>query len=334
MDSLTQIILGGAIGNAVLGNKLKNKAVLYGAVAGTIPDLDVAVGWFTDSLTALEIHRGISHSILFALVSSFLFGYILFRRERNKGVTYEEGYWLFFWGLFTHSLLDAFTSWGTRLLWPMDYSFAFKSIFVIDPLYTLPFLFFLIQSMRSKNDLVKRMQYNTLGLIVSTGYLCITLFLKGVVYYKFTDSLGKQNIEYTSLSVKPTAMNTILWNGIVETKDSFLIGEYSFFDQSQLRFQVFNKNHHYTEQLMNHQLLKRLVRVSEGKFTISEEDERLYFNDLRFGLLKNNGDDIQFAFSYEFYVNSHGELAVREVKKERADGIILLKKLWQRLKGM
>ncbi len=41
MDSLTQIVLGAAVGEAVLGKKARNKAMLYGAIAGTIPNLDV-----------------------------------------------------------------------------------------------------------------------------------------------------------------------------------------------------------------------------------------------------------------------------------------------------
>ena len=41
MDSLTQIVLGAAVGEAVLGKKVGNRAMLWGAVAGTIPDLDV-----------------------------------------------------------------------------------------------------------------------------------------------------------------------------------------------------------------------------------------------------------------------------------------------------
>ena len=44
MDSLTQIILGAACGEAVLGKKIGNKALLFGAIGGTIPDLDVFVG--------------------------------------------------------------------------------------------------------------------------------------------------------------------------------------------------------------------------------------------------------------------------------------------------
>ena len=67
MDSLTQIVLGAAVGEAVLGKKVGNKAMLYGAIAGTIPDLDVISSFFTDTVTALEIHRGFTHSVFFLL---------------------------------------------------------------------------------------------------------------------------------------------------------------------------------------------------------------------------------------------------------------------------
>ena len=51
MDSLTQIVLGAAVGEVVLGKKVGNKAMLYGAIAGTIPDLDVLTRYFMDTVT-------------------------------------------------------------------------------------------------------------------------------------------------------------------------------------------------------------------------------------------------------------------------------------------
>ena len=68
MDSLTQIVLGASVGEATLGKKIGNKALLWGAIAGTIPDLDVFIGHYVDSVTKNEIHRGFSHSILFCVL--------------------------------------------------------------------------------------------------------------------------------------------------------------------------------------------------------------------------------------------------------------------------
>ena len=145
MDSLTQIVLGAAVGEAVLGKKVGNKAMLFGAIAGTIPDLDVLTRFLSnDALTAIEWHRGFSHSIVFSMIFAPIFGWLVYKIVPKKEATWKEWSWLMFWGLFTHPILDSFTTWGTQLFWPFETRLAFQNIFVIDPLYTLPFLFFLI----------------------------------------------------------------------------------------------------------------------------------------------------------------------------------------------
>ena len=115
MDSLTQIVLGAAVGEAVLGKKVGNKAMLYGAIAGTIPDLDVLARYFVDTVTATEWHRGFSHSIFFSVLFAPIFGWLIFRLERKREASFKDWSWLMFWGLFTHPILDAFTTWGTQL---------------------------------------------------------------------------------------------------------------------------------------------------------------------------------------------------------------------------
>ncbi len=73
MDSITQIILGAAVGKVTQGEKLGNRAMIWGAIAGTIPDLDVFVGkLFTNPVDELAFHRGISHSFFFAATFSVL----------------------------------------------------------------------------------------------------------------------------------------------------------------------------------------------------------------------------------------------------------------------
>ncbi len=72
MDSLTQIVLGAACGEVVAGRRLGNRAMLWGAVGGTIPDLDVIAELFADRLTAMSFHRGFMHSILFAVLAPWI----------------------------------------------------------------------------------------------------------------------------------------------------------------------------------------------------------------------------------------------------------------------
>ncbi|MCH2043390.1 MAG: metal-dependent hydrolase [Saprospiraceae bacterium] len=77
MDSITQATLGAAMGEAALGKKMKNKALIWGALAGTIPDLDVISRLFiSDPIYGLVYHRGLTHSIFFTLVAPPLFAFL------------------------------------------------------------------------------------------------------------------------------------------------------------------------------------------------------------------------------------------------------------------
>lgn len=91
MDSLTQIVLGAACGEAVAGRKLGNRAMLWGAIGGTIPDLDVMAEFFTDRMTAMAFHRGFMHSFLFAALAPWLLA-LLARWFYNRSLHRQRGY--------------------------------------------------------------------------------------------------------------------------------------------------------------------------------------------------------------------------------------------------
>lgn len=91
MDSLTQIVLGAACGEAVAGRKLGNRAMLWGAIGGTIPDLDVMAELFTNRMEAMAFHRGFMHSMLFAVMLPWLLGWLAMRFY-SHGVYRLRGY--------------------------------------------------------------------------------------------------------------------------------------------------------------------------------------------------------------------------------------------------
>ncbi|MFV0572272.1 MAG: metal-dependent hydrolase [Xanthomarina gelatinilytica] len=331
MDSLTQIVLGAAVGEAVLGKKVGNKAMLYGAIAGTIPDLDILASYVTDTVTALEIHRGFTHSIFFSIFFAPIFGWLVSRYESYKD--FKAWSWLFFWAFITHPILDAHTTWGTQLFWPMDYRLALKTIFVIDPLYTLPFLLFLILAMFQKRDAPKRRLYNKVGIIISSSYLLLTFFLKGMAFNEFEMALKDQHIEYSEIETKPAPFNTILWSANVETKNNYLIGYYSFFDTKPIHFVTYPKDHDLLGKLIQDEKVQRMIAVSKGWFTITKKENGLYYNDLRFGLLSLKPNSQNFAFQYEIKTTNSGKVSFVETKKNREDAKQLLSDLWMRLKG-
>ena len=91
MDSITQFTLGAACGEATLGRKIGNRALLWGAIGGTLPDLDVLANLFTDEITALAFHRGITHSLLFAVLAPFVLAFLTHRFYQSNWYRSTDG---------------------------------------------------------------------------------------------------------------------------------------------------------------------------------------------------------------------------------------------------
>lgn len=331
MDSLTQIALGIATAELVAGKKLQNKTFLYGTILGTIPDLDIIVGKFLSDVGGVAIHRGLSHSLLFFVFLSPVLGWLISKIEKEK-INFKKASLLAFWCLTTHVFLDLFTSWGTQILWPLDYRFALKTIFVIDPLYTIPLLICLIFVWKNKDNIIRK-KYLIRGLVISSSYLLLTCAIKLFAVHKFEKALQNQKLTYQELIVKPTAFNCILWNANISTTEGYYLADYSFFDSQPISFTFYPKNKKIEEILANSVDFQKLKKISEGWYLISEQNNRLYFNDLRFGLLNDNPENPQFAFSYQMIPISDGIYWAEEVPKAKRDGKTLLKKIFIRKKG-
>ena len=164
MDSITQAALGATLAGAVAGKTLGRSVLLTGAVLGTLPDLDVIID-YGSAVANFTQHRGFSHSLLILIPLSFLLAWALWRWKPQ--LSYQR--WLLMTGLIlvTHPVLDTFTTYGTQLFWPFGPPVALNSIFIIDPLYTLPLLagcLFFLARPPAKTAIVA-------GLAVSTLYL-------------------------------------------------------------------------------------------------------------------------------------------------------------------
>ncbi len=336
MDSLTQIVLGAAVGEAVLGKKVGNRAMAWGAVAGTIPDLDVLLRFFTDPITATEMHRGFSHSIVFSILMAPILGWVVHWIHRKRAATRAGWTWLFWWGLVTHPLLDAHTTWGTQLFWPFDYRIAYKNIFVVDPLYTVPFLIFLLIAMFHKRTNPGRRKFNNAGLVVSSSYMVLTLIFKGIGISAFSAALQANHIDVVEMDTRPTPLNAILWNAQVETKTGYLIGYYSLFDSQPVRFShEFPKNHQLLDPYRDQKVVQQLIHIAAGWYTVEEDGSgNLILTDLRFGQSGVDPDNSSFVWQYKLIPDANGQIRVEKL----SGGMDLnlrqaLGELWKRMKG-
>lgn len=339
MDSLTQIVLGAACGEAALGKKIGNKALLFGAIGGTIPDLDVFVGnWlYSNEIDAMLYHRGFMHSILFAILGAFVFGWFFYKmydtRRRKDTTILKDWIWLFFLSLFTHPILDAFTPYGTQLFAPFsDYRIAFNNIAVVDPVYTVPFLLCIIVMMFFKRNSNARKTWLKLGLGLSSVYMLFTLLNKIYIDSVFRSSLQENGIVYNRYYTQPTIFNNVLWYGTVEMEDYYLAGYYSLLDDGD-RFSDWVKIPK-VRALSSEDFprVEKLAWFSNAYYSIYKIENNVYrYNDLRYPIAdKNNPNSSVFSFRL---FDDNGQLNMKSFERGEEKVSEALSQLWERLKG-
>ncbi|MFY0630502.1 MAG: metal-dependent hydrolase [Flavobacteriaceae bacterium] len=307
MDSLTQIVLGAACGQVALGKKIGNKALLFGAIGGTIPDLDVIIGsiFYGNDIDSLAFHRGFMHSIVFACMASLVIGFIayeLYNSGKRKDTTnVKDWIWLFFLSIFTHPILDSFTPYGTQLFLPFtDYRVAFNNISVVDVLYTIPFLFCLVVSMFFKRSNPRRIQWTKAGIYMSSTYMLFTIGNKIYMDSVFKKSFQKADIEYNRFSAQPTLLNNFLWYSVAETDTNYHLAFYSVFDKSSTADNIITLPRNQDLLDMSHTDLQVLAWFSNDYYTLSKVDStnRIIYKDLRYPLLREN-DPNSSLFRFE-----------------------------------
>ena len=337
MDSLTQIVLGASVAEATLGKKIGNKAIALGALAGTIPDLDIISGFFVDDLTASVMHRGFSHSIFFPFIAAPILAWIFKKIYNNfTNVRFYDWLKMFFLAIITHPLLDAQTTWGTQLFWPFEWRIAIENIFIIDPIYTLPFLTFLVLTAFQNRLSKKRKLYNSLGLIISSAYLLMTLSFKGIAHYKIAKALEKNNIEYKDINTRATYFNSILWSSQIELEDSYIFTYYSLFDKSKPVFtKKFPKNHHMLQPFIDEKKIQQLIILSNGHYILTNENNKLIFWNLKIGQKGFDKNASPYIWSYVIEKDKD-ELEIKEGRSFRNNRNYSeeFDKFYERLKGI
>jgi inner membrane protein len=305
MDSISQAALGAAVGEAVLGREVGNKAILWGAIAGTLPDLDVLAHPFMTEVAQLSWHRGWSHSLIIHAIVAPLFGWLLWRLYKRRQGSYAGWTTLALLGLWTHALLDAFTVYGTQLFRGMtDHPFGWNAISIIDPLYTLPLVVGMIMVLVSRRNQSRRFRWNTLGLAMSTLYLAIAVGVKMHVTGVFQDSLRDQGIAFQRTMTTPTLFNIILWRCTAEAEAGYHVGYYSLLDkESAVDTRFIARN----EDLLlapESEAVKKLRWFSRGYYTVTMQDTLPVVHDLRFGKISvDSPESDDYIFSWVVYAD-------------------------------
>ncbi|MDX1638561.1 MAG: metal-dependent hydrolase [Balneolaceae bacterium] len=314
MDTITQITLGAAVGEALLGKKAGYKAPLWGAVFGVAPDLDILANPFLTDVQEIIAHRGISHSILLCVTASPVFGWLLSRVESNRDIGWKSWSWLVFWVVATHIFIDVCTSYGTQVFQPFsNYAATFNSIFIIDPFYTLPLLTGIVYAVFAGNNLPKRRWANYLGLAISTLYLVAGFGINWHVNTVFEENFRQQGLQVERYMTTPAPLTTFLWTGYAEGNDTIYAGLYSVFDEEQqIRFREIPKRTGLIRSYRDDLAIQRLLWFSNGYYTVQRNGEELIFTDLRFGRtdLWITDRDAPYVWNYRLRLNDDSTAVV------------------------
>lgn len=325
MDSISQAALGAAVGEAVLGKKLGNRALAWGLLLGTLPDMDIITSPFLDSAGRLAVHRGASHSLLFMTLASFLLAKPLAKLWKREKVSPARAGAFVFLTWSTHVLIDCFTVYGTSVLWPFSETrIAFNNLFIIDPLYTLPLVVSLVwlASCRTKKLHKKRTRLLRWGLGLSTGYVVFSLGMKFLVSAGFDADLARRGIKYERRMEAPSAFNTLLWRSVVDRGDEFWVGYRSVFEPTSkpVCWTVYPRNRESLAPFESEREIQTLKWFSKGWWITRPHAKGVWLADLRFGETRTHGDkpgmvDSRFMFSWSFESDAEGDRLRRPVRE-------------------
>lgn len=286
MDSLTQIVLGAGLAAAIAPARHRRAALAAGAALGTLPDLDALPMWFLglDPVTSMTWHRGPSHSLPVLVPLAALLWWLFKRTGGRVAASPNRWYWAITLALVTHPLLDAFTVYGTQLWWPLPPPpTMWSSVFIIDPLYTLPLLlaclFALVRGWRPSAQ-----KALVLGLALGTAYLGWSLVAKALVDRAAERTLATQGLQDAPRFSVPMPFNTLLWRVVVMTPGGFLEGERSLVaDEGPMVFRAYASDTAALDEAAGLPAVQRLRWFNRGFMKAEVREGRLVLSDLRMG---------------------------------------------------
>lgn len=214
MDPLTHALLGAAAAHVAFSRSLGRHAWWVGAGAALLPDADVFFALGEETVQTVVAHRGFTHALLFvptgAAIAAALVAWMpIFRGRRHELLLACLLAYL------THPICDAWTSYGTMLLYPLsDVRVAWDVMSIVDPVFTLVLLVALAWGV------VKRaVRPTAIGLAVALAWVGVGFVQHEraeAAAWRLAESRGHR-VEH--LRAMPTLGNWVVWRSLYRADD-------------------------------------------------------------------------------------------------------------------
>lgn len=354
MDLITQGVLGGVVGELVLGRKIGWKGMAWGLFFGVLPDMDILYSPWLDTTEQLRWHRGISHSILMMIVASFVFAKPLSLLHRKKGVSFRRAGWFVFLAWSTHVLIDVFTNYGTQIYEPFsDQRVSMANIFIIDLFFTLPLLACVFYRIwvgmvslkgwlgwkfgkvdEDEDEGPEYPEFSRRGAVIAISLSCLYVVFSFVMKLWAMDQIkGHMADEIPNgkvIEVAPTPFNTLLWRGLIETEEAYFVTYWSPFDREESKYDFLPKRRELATAFEGQKSFETLKWFSRGHWVARPGPEgKVVFIDVRFGELRNlEKNQLLPMFQWHLSYDDDGKMQAdsyrpRDLKIKEALGLIL-----------
>lgn len=280
MDSLTQATLGAAVGGAVMGRRAGWRAFALGAGVGTLPDLDSFIP-YGGAVADFTYHRGYTHALFVQTLVAPLIAWPISRSRARHGESYRRWLLTVWLILITHALLDAVTIYGTQLWLPFsDYPVGLGSLFIIDPLYTLPLLVGIFVAVGNP---WQRAGWNATGLVLSTAYLAWAIVVQQVVEQRAEAAIAREGLAVDRVLATPAPFNTLLWRVVAVGDNAHWEGFYTVGSGRPIGFNRYPNSPELLEGIGDTWAVQRLQYFTKGFYAVTERDGSVIVTDLRMG---------------------------------------------------
>lgn len=309
MDSLTHIALGACIGEAFFEKGFGKKAMIWGALAQSIPDIDFVSSLWMNTPESLLAHRGFTHSLVFTAMIIPIFSLLANSIHKPHNISFLKWVYFFSTSILLHLFIDAFNNYGIGWFEPFSHHrYSFNIIYVADPFFSVPLIITFFALVISNKYHSKRKKWVSLGMSISFLYLGYCVVNKNHADQIFRKQAQSQQIRYNNYFTTPAPLQNWLWYAVAATDSGFEVGYFSLLDsQQKIVFHSFPANHQLYNEVKDHESLQKLIRFSKGFYFIQKRKDSLIFNDLRFGQIigwRYPNNDFVFHYYLEHDLNN------------------------------
>jgi inner membrane protein len=295
MDSFTHILTGAAIGQIFSGERDKSSALVWGAIAGSIPDLDTVFQPFISVETSMLFHRGFSHSLLlWALCSPLLAMAInmIYKGDRHtyvKWLKISVAAWL------SHLCLDLFNTYGTGIFEPFSHArIAYDAVNVFDLLYLIPVLSISVFYAGVIKKRITKIVLATLVLLFSVGYISFSVVAKSIVENTAKTQCVEDNIRIERILSSPLPLSNLAWKIVIDSGDGYYTGVLYGFWKKKADFDYIPKDKELERKFADYHSFKKLKHFTKGWYAFEQTDGKVILHDLRFSSLDQRKYVINF----------------------------------------